>query len=157
NRYPVCERGLLALDGDRGALAAAVVAKAVVPALQLLAADSTTFREGCAAVRAAVDEHVGLAARVAPQCQLFAETFDADGITAAQIFRFEDRVPAIAQPELQPRVDGRRTLHHACIVARAQRWVPALAHRTTLLAMAFELFDAELGVSLGTFETEDEA
>ena len=96
------------------------------------------------------------------ESQVFAESPDADSFAAAQITRFEDRVPAIAQPELQPRVNGRRTLRHHTGHATAH-WFRRRARRNhdaghrLAYIVAFELWDAELGISLGAFESEADA
>ena len=107
DRHPIGQRGLLPFNRNRGALARAGVAKPVVPALQLLALDGAAFGEGSATMRAAIDEQVRLARGVAPQRQLFAEALDADGLAMAQVGRLVNRIPAVAQAELQPRIDCR--------------------------------------------------
>src|SRR5712692_8981743 len=107
DRHAIGQRGLLALDRDGGALAGAAIAKPVVPALELLALDGATFRKCRAAVWTAIDEQMGLARGVAPQRQLFAQSFDADGLAVAQVGRLVDRIPAVAQAELQSSVDRR--------------------------------------------------
>src|SRR5207248_2161838 len=109
NRDPIGERGLLPFDRHGRTLAAAVVAEAVVPALQLLTLDRSAFRKSGTAMRAAVDEQVWLARRVAPQRQLLAQSLDPDWLAGCQIAGFENRVPAIAESKLQPRINGRRT------------------------------------------------